>query len=60
MKKSFVKNVAVIEGYPSAEFDVDTLYYQWVPFFLFFQVRVCSVRDNECHKIQWNSSAALL
>ena len=27
------------QGYPSAEFDIDTLYYQWVPFFLFFQVR---------------------
>ena len=25
-------------GYPPADYDIDTLYYQWVPFFLFFQV----------------------
>lgn len=28
------------QGYPMADHDIDTLYYQWVPFFLFFQVIV--------------------
>ena len=41
------------QGYPSAEFDVDTLYYQWVPFFLFFQVR----GTIECYEIHRKSSA---
>jgi hypothetical protein len=27
------------QGYPTAEYDIDTMYYQWVPFFLFFQVK---------------------
>ena len=32
------------QGYPSAEFDIDTLYYQWVPFFLLFQV----IKVSQC------------
>ncbi|TRY66929.1 hypothetical protein TCAL_08031 [Tigriopus californicus] len=28
------------QGYPMADHDIDTLYYQWVPFFLFFQALI--------------------
>ncbi len=28
------------QGFPDADFDIDTMYYQWVPFFLLFQVTI--------------------